>query len=65
LATPDTPKESDNLPLEEEEVSNNHEYLPISMLGTLYNNLSIVTKIVCCKIKVAKVARKKSPDVQG
>jgi hypothetical protein len=45
LASPDTPEESDNLSLEEEEVSNNHEYLPISMLGTLYNNLSIVTKI--------------------
>lgn len=40
-----TPEESDNRSPEEEELSNNQESLPISVVGTLYNNLSIVAKI--------------------
>jgi len=40
-----TPEEVDNLEPEEEELSRDQESLPISAVGTLYNNLSIVTKI--------------------
>jgi hypothetical protein len=39
------PEQSEDLDPEKEELSNDPECLPISTVGTLYNNLSIVTKI--------------------